>query len=145
MHIEIDDIILNKAAIIERCIKRIKEEYQSCPTLDNYTHIDALTLNIERACQAAIDMAMHIVATNHLGMPQTSSGAFELMFRSKIISEKLYKSLKAMTGFRNIAIHEYQELDTEIIKYISEKGYKDFIEFCKQLNINISKTIHERH
>lgn len=51
-----DDILLNKAAIIERCIRRIQEEYHACPDLDNHTHVDALTLNIERACQAAINM-----------------------------------------------------------------------------------------
>ena len=129
MHIEIDDILLNKSAIIERCIRRIAEEYAACPNLDNYTHLDALTLNIERACQAAIDMAMHIVASNHLGMPQTSSGAFELIFKNKIIDEKLYRSLKAMTGFRNIAIHEYQILDNNIVKYISENGYNTMLQY----------------
>ncbi len=137
MHIEIDDIILNKSAIIERCIRRIQEEYSANPELDNFTHLDALTLNIERACQAAIDMSMHIVASKHLGMPQTSSGAFELLCKNGIIDEKLFKSLKAMTGFRNIAIHEYQTIDNSIVRYIAEKGYKDFIEFCHQNGVTI--------
>lgn len=44
-------------AIIERSLKRMKEEYSFNPKLDNYTHIDALILNIERAYQAAIDLA----------------------------------------------------------------------------------------
>ena len=44
-----DDILLNKAAIIERCIRRLGEEARACPGYDNFTHIDALTLNIERA------------------------------------------------------------------------------------------------
>ncbi len=34
----------------------MKEEYAFNPNLDNYTHIDAMVLNIERACQAAIDL-----------------------------------------------------------------------------------------
>lgn len=66
-----DDILLNKAAIIERCIRRIAEESQACPRYDDFTHVDALTLNIERACQASIDMAMHVVAERHLGVPQS--------------------------------------------------------------------------
>lgn len=138
MPIEIDDVILNKAAVIERCVRRIKEEYSACPKLDNYTHLDASILNIERACQAAIDMSMHIVASKHLGMPQTSSGAFELLYKNCMISEKLFKSLKAMTGFRNIAIHEYQILDNGIVKYIAVTGYKDFIEFCRQIGVRIT-------
>jgi len=137
MHIDIDDILLNKAAIIERCIRRIKEEFTNCPELDNFTHLDALTLNIERACQAAIDMAMHIIAVNHLGIPQTSAGAFELLSRNKIIAKPLFTSLKAMTGFRNIAIHEYQTLDNSIIEYIAKEGYKDFIKYCTTFDLKI--------
>jgi len=53
-----DDILLNKAAIIERCVRRMLEEARSYPRLDDFTHVDALTLNIERACQAAIDMSV---------------------------------------------------------------------------------------
>ncbi len=51
------DIALNKAAIIGRCIARIKEEYVADPEFTNQTRVDALTLNVERACQAAIDLA----------------------------------------------------------------------------------------
>ena len=47
-----DDIGINKAAIIGRCITRIQEEYRAEPELKN----------IERACQAAIDLAYHAVA-----------------------------------------------------------------------------------
>jgi hypothetical protein len=45
-----DSVSLNKAAIIERAIRRMHEEYRANPALDNDTHIDAMTLNIERAC-----------------------------------------------------------------------------------------------
>ena len=79
MLIEPDDICFNKAGIIERSLRRMKEEYTFDPELKNYTHIDALVLNIERACQAAIDMAMHITAINHLGIPQNSGDAFHLL------------------------------------------------------------------
>ncbi len=131
------DILLNKAAIIERCIRRIKEEYAASPQLNNPSHVDALTLNIERACQAAIDMAMHLVSQKHLGIPQNSAGAFDFLAKSKHISPELCNSLRAMTGFRNVAIHEYQELDTEILHYIATKGFMDFILLCTALGLQI--------
>ncbi len=37
-----DDVCLNKAAIIERAIRRIHAEYAANPGLDNFTHIDAM-------------------------------------------------------------------------------------------------------
>lgn len=137
MHIEPDDVMFNKAAIIERCIRRIKEEYKACPELTNFTNLDALILNIERACQATVDMAMHITAINHLGIPQTSSGAFDILYKNNIIDKKLSTSLQAMTRFRNIAVHEYQTLDNTIVKRIAVERYKDFINFCKTFKITI--------
>ncbi len=133
-----DDITLNKGAVIERCIRRIHEEYTADPELKSFTHVDALTLNIERACQAAIDMAMHIVAQRRLGMPQSSGDAFRLLEKAELISGELRHSLTAMTGFRNIAIHEYQELDMSVLRFISEHGYKDLIDFAARLGVRVS-------
>jgi hypothetical protein len=47
-----DDILLNKIASIEKCIKRIKEEYSgSEEEFDkNYTKQDSIILNLQRAC-----------------------------------------------------------------------------------------------
>lgn len=132
-----DNVILNKSAIIERSLRRMREEYNANPQLDNFTHIDALILNLERACQAAIDLAQHLVAIKHLGMPQNSAESFHLLENSGIISSASTKSMIAMTGFRNIVIHEYQKLDMGILKQIVEKEYKSLILFCKEIGIEI--------
>jgi len=52
-----DDVLLNKASIIERCLHRIEDEYQDDPAnlYENVTRQDAIVLNLQRACQAAID------------------------------------------------------------------------------------------
>ena len=74
----IDDIALNKAAIIRRCINRVTEDFRGDPSrLDNFTIQDSIVLNILRACKAAIDLAMHRVAQGRLGIPQSSRDAFE--------------------------------------------------------------------
>ena len=109
-----DDVALSKAAIIERCIRRIHQEYRFDPHLQSDTHVDALTLNIERACQAAIDLAMHVVAIQRLGLPKNSANAFALLQKAGLLSADLAEKLKRMTGFRNVAVNEYQEIDTNI-------------------------------
>ncbi|WP_432821437.1 type VII toxin-antitoxin system HepT family RNase toxin [Trichloromonas sp.] len=133
----IDDVLLNKAAIIERCSKRVLEEYQNCPALDNFTHLDALLLNLERACQAAIDMSMYVVAKERLGVPQSSAQAFDLLQQGGRLDSALAFSMKAMVGFRNVAVHEYQKLDLDILRYILTKGYQDLVGFCRALGVAI--------
>jgi len=132
-----DNVSINKAAIIERSLRRMQQEYAANPQLDNYTHIDALTLNIERACQAAIDLAMHIVARDRLGMPQSSSDSFQLLHKAGMIDQQTFKDMIAMTGFRNIAIHEYQSMDMSVLRNIAESRWKSLIEYCRALGMNI--------
>lgn len=132
-----DDILLNKAAIIERCIRRIREEAAASPALDSFTHVDALTLNIERACQAAIDMAMHIVAERHLGVPQSMSDAFELLARAGIIDGRLSISLRGMVGFRNIAVHQYEQMDMNVLRWVVESGHLDWVRLGEALGVAI--------
>jgi uncharacterized protein YutE (UPF0331/DUF86 family) len=132
-----DDISLNKAAIIERALRRMRQEYQANPELDNYTHIDAMTLNVERACQAAIDLAMHIVARDRLGMPQSSADAFRLIHEAGYITKELTRDMAAMTGFRNIAIHEYQQMDLSVLRHIAETRWQSLVAYCAALGIKI--------
>ena len=71
--------MFNKAAVIERSLRPVLDIYRADPDLADLMHVDALTLNVERACQAAIDLAMHVVASKHLGMPQSQADAFRLL------------------------------------------------------------------
>ena len=125
-----DDILLNKAAIIERCIQRIHDVYQDQrESLDDLTKQDSIILNIQRACEASIDIAMHLVSIKRLGLPQSSREAFELLKQQGLISDTLLTSLKGMVGFRNIAVHNDQVLKLDIVEMIIEHRLKDSITF----------------
>jgi uncharacterized protein YutE (UPF0331/DUF86 family) len=43
--------------------------------------------------------------------------------------------MRAMTGFRDVAIHQYQELDMAVLRSIVEHRYADFMEFCRSLGL----------
>lgn len=127
-----DDIIYNKIAIIERCLIRINEEYNNdSANLKNITKQDSIVLNIQRACEASIDLAMHFVAVKRLGIPQNSRDAFDMLAAYSIINIELADRLKAMVGFRNIAVHNYQELDLSIIENIIKNNLKDLLQLSK--------------
>ncbi|MCM2535277.1 DUF86 domain-containing protein [Neobacillus pocheonensis] len=129
-----NDVILNKISVIERCKKRILDVYDQKPeNLQDYTKQDSIILNIQRACEACIDLAMHIVAQERLGLPQTSRDAFDMLESSSIIDKEIEKRLKAMVGFRNIAVHDYQTINLSILEQIVEKHLDDFTDFTKQI------------
>lgn len=127
-------VILNKYESIERCINRINEEYDGdVKNLDNYSKCDAIVLNLQRACELVIDIAMYIVSTKKLGIPQTKKEAFEILFNNKYISEDEYKKMKGMIGFRNIAVNDYQEIDEEILQDVIENHLNDLLNFAREM------------
>jgi uncharacterized protein YutE (UPF0331/DUF86 family) len=126
-----DDILLNKVGIVQNCLRRIEEEYAGDPErLAHFTHQDAIVLNLERACQATIDMAMHLVARERLGIPQSSAQAFDLLAAAGKIGPDLAGKMRRMVGFRNIAIHQQQALRIELLQHIVVNARADLAEFC---------------
>ena len=126
-----NDVLVNKAATIERCLARVKEEYigHEKELETNFTRQDSIILNLQRACEAAIDAAMHVVRTRKLGVPQESREAFTMLHEAGIISKNLQERLQAMVGFRNIAVHDYRALNLDIVRSILEHRLGDFREF----------------
>lgn len=128
-----DDILINKAATIERCVSRALEEYQVDPNsfATDFTRQDAAILNIQRACEAALDMGQHLIRREHLGVPQSARDVFTLLAQGDWIDTTLADSLKRMVGFRNIAVHEYQALQLPITINIITQHLDDFLRYSE--------------
>ncbi|GED18299.1 type VII toxin-antitoxin system HepT family RNase toxin [Kurthia gibsonii] len=127
-----NDVILNKITTIERCVNRIHEVYEgNSENLKDFTKQDSIILNIQRACEASIDLAMHIVSERKLGVPKASREGFKLLQEAHIIDSSLAKTLMNMVGFRNIAVHDYQALKVDILEAILDKHIDDFKQFTQ--------------
>ena len=130
-----DDVILNKAASIERCLQRILEEYagNNQNLVANQTKQDAIILNLQRACESAIDLAMYVVNQRRLGVSQESYDAFTLLQTAGILLPDLATRMQKMVGFRNIAVHEYIRLNLDVIHAIITKQLEDFRTFSSTI------------
>ncbi len=130
----LDNVLINKIETISRCMDRIREEYQNDATsLDNITKQDAIILNLQRACEASIDLAMHLVSKQQLGIPQKSRDAFDMIQKAGVIQVETSEKMKRMVGFRNIAVHDYQSIQTDILLSILDKHLDDFQGFAQEV------------
>lgn len=130
-----DDVVLNKAASIERCLQRIQDEYADTKQnlAENQTKQDAIVLNLQRACETAIDLAMYVVSHRKLGVPQDSRDAFTLLQTAGILSADLTTRMQRMVGFRNMAVHQYAHLNLDIVHAIITKQLDDFRRFSSTI------------
>jgi len=128
------DVVLNKIQTIQRCLKRINEEFSSVDDFKtNYTKQDSIILNLERASQATIDIANHIIKQNNLGLPSQSRESFEILCKSGYISDKTKQSMQSMVGFRNIAVHDYQNLNIDIVISVVQNNLTDFNKYIDEI------------
>ncbi len=130
-----DDVLLNKAATIERCVARARDEYNADPETfaTNFTRQDAAILNIQRACEAALDTGHHIIRRESLGLPQSSRDVFALLATARWLEPELTESMKHMVGFRKIAVHEYQTRQLPITVNIIQSHLGEFLAFSRQM------------
>ena len=113
-------LILGKIAAIERSVARAREEFAAAGAHfhNDFTRQDAAILNILRGCEQALDVANILVRERQFGMPQSSRDSFKLLVDAGLIDPALGSSLQRMIGFRNIAVHQYQQLDLAIVEAI---------------------------
>lgn len=128
-----DDVLLNKAATIERCVARAREEYARSPEsfATDFTRQDAAILNIQRACEAALDMGQHLIRREKLGVPQSARDVFSLLAQAGWIDAALADGLKRMVGFCNIAVHDYQALQLPITVSIITSHLDEFLQYSQ--------------
>lgn len=123
------DVLLNKKATIERCVAQVRDWHRSVTDGDDQMRQDAIAMNLQRACESAIDIANHLIRTRKLGLPQDSRDAFDLLKQGGIIDEEMNSVLKSMVGFRNILVHEYRALDPEIVEAVIQHRLNDLLAF----------------
>jgi uncharacterized protein YutE (UPF0331/DUF86 family) len=130
-----DDVALAKAEILERCVERVRVVYAGDPRnlSDDLLRQESILVNLQRACEASIDGAMHLVRSRRLGLPADTRQAFDLVERAGLLDATLAERMRKMVGFRNVAVHDYRKLDLEIVRSIVERHLDDFLAFARVL------------
>lgn len=100
-------------------------------SLDDIITQDVFVLNLQRSVQACIDLASIIISTKGFKLPSKYKQSFDILRENHIIDSSLADKMKKMIGFRNIAVHDYKQLDINILKSILSNNLIDFEEFTK--------------
>lgn len=128
-----NSVILNKKVSIERCIQQIDTYYKldtGLPFAKDYLRQDAISMNLQRACELAIDIANHLIKIRKLGLPADSRDSFALLEDANLISQSMSRAMQDMVGFRNILVHDYRRLNLEILEDVATQRKQDLLDFA---------------
>ena len=124
-------VIGEKLISLNRCLERIKlHTPTTVEALQNdFDAQDIISLNIQRAVQISVDIAAHILAEQLHEQTPTMAETFLTLSKYGILESQLASRLAKAVGFRNIAVHEYNTLDMDILYSIITKEIGCFYEF----------------
>jgi uncharacterized protein YutE (UPF0331/DUF86 family) len=121
------DVVLSKINIIKNCLMALEKTTKAVS--DPNFQISIYEINLQRAIQACIDLANIIIAKEGLGLPNTYRQSFEILFNHQIINEEMKTILCKMVGFRNISVHDYGQINPEIVRSLVQNHVGDFETF----------------
>jgi uncharacterized protein YutE (UPF0331/DUF86 family) len=121
------DVVLSKINVVKNCLMAI--EKATLTEKDPDFLLSLYELNLQRAIQACIDLANVTIAREGLGLPNTYKQSFEILNKHLVITEELCQKLCSMVGFRNISVHDYEEIKPAIVHSIVKNNLTDFESF----------------
>jgi uncharacterized protein YutE (UPF0331/DUF86 family) len=124
-------LILKKLAELEECLEQIREF--SSVSAETYSGDWKTRRIVERTLQImielCIDIAGHIISDRRLRVPVSYADTFRSLAEGGLITPQLSDVMEKMAKFRNIVVHQYEIVDTEIVIMILRKHLDDFLVF----------------
>jgi uncharacterized protein YutE (UPF0331/DUF86 family) len=133
-------VITQKLESLRRCIERIesKRPADAGKLQDDIDLQDILSVNLERAVQLCVDIGAHIIASTEKETPDTMGETFQMLAEMEILKPDTAEVMKKAVGFRNIAVHNYEEINWMIVFSICTKQIDDFKQFAGEIDGYIS-------
>jgi uncharacterized protein YutE (UPF0331/DUF86 family) len=130
------ELIESKLESLRRYVRRIEAKIPESIELlrGDYDLQDIIVLNLERAVQNSVDIAAHILSTvEDVIVPASMVDAFRSLEEGSIIDSDCALRMTKAVGFRNTAVHAYQQLDYDIVYSIVTQHLDDFREYASQI------------
>jgi len=126
-------IIERKIESLRRCLQRVTERRPASvgALVADADAQDILSLNLTRAVQLCVDIGAHLLSVEDVPPPETMGSTFSGLAAAGVIDARLAERMRAAVGFRNVAIHSYQEIDWAIVFAIATKHVVDFEDFAR--------------
>ena len=128
-----NEVIEQKLESLRQCLHRIQGK---CPSsaeslAKDFDLQDIVTLNLTRAIQLCVDIGAHLIAGKDIFPPATMGQTFDVLAELGAINIELATRMKKAVGFRNIAVHNYEAIDWQIVHAIATRHISDFKDFAQ--------------
>lgn len=127
-------LVNQKLESLRRCVQRISSRLPDTAEAfkSDLDAQDIVALNLTRAIQMCVDIGAHWLAEQaEAKSPRTMGQTFEALAEAGVINKELGIRLRKFVGFRNILVHNYDEVNWDIVFTICSDHLSDFKDFAR--------------
>jgi len=84
---------------------------------------------LQMIIEACVDLAHHIISDEGMRTPTSYADAFKVLAENRVIDSNLLVTMDRMAKFRNVVVHQYEEVDAEIVIAILRKRLPDLEQY----------------
>lgn len=129
------EIITRLFSLLNRYLSELKAEQQT--TWEDFSKDVKTKRFVERTLQmvieACLDAGNHIISDEGWSEAETNREIFIRLNEKKVISSALLENLLQMASFRNRIVHDYAEINPEIVFGILKNHLKDFESYVSEI------------
>jgi uncharacterized protein YutE (UPF0331/DUF86 family) len=136
-----EDVVLAKVSSARKCVETVKELHDTAGLeLPDWIRFDMTVLNLQRAIEACLDLANHLIAANSWELPRSGGHAFTVLADREVVPRAELDVLTGMVGFRNIAVHDYTTIDPAVVNAIVQEHLDDILRYVdRALDVTVRK------
>lgn len=129
------DVINRKIESLRRCVERIQSKLPVTSDVirSNYDLQDVIALNLQRAVQLCVDMAAYVISRTTMPPPSTMAESFVRLLDLRMLSPQLAERMQKAVAFRNILVHNYTDINWDIVVNIVTHHLADFVQFAQAI------------
>ncbi len=130
-----EESVLERLKKLEEVLVRLKK--REGITFEEYLQDTDVQWIIERGLEigssTVLDIGNHILAGVYKVTVEEYEQILKKLKENQVISDNLYDELRGLGGFRNILVHGYLSLNTELVYEHYKKALKSFYEFIAEI------------
>ncbi|MGQ9558073.1 MAG: type VII toxin-antitoxin system HepT family RNase toxin [Desulfurispora sp.] len=128
------EVVQKRLLKLEQTLRKLQK--LSRTSWEEYTQNEILQDSAERnlhiAAQTCIDIGSHIIAERGYRPPSSYADIFTVLHEEGLIPEDLAGTMRKIAGFRNILVHDYLDVDPQIV-YTCLQRLEDFQRFAEHV------------
>lgn len=139
--------VRDRISFIREKIRKLEKDFKGKPKetfLKDEKFNAAAERFLQTAIQACIDISNHIIASLGLKKPtEDTAETFRILYKEGILPEEFAKTMVSITGYRNILVHGYLEVEREETYNNINYHLSDLAKFAKYIEEFLEK--YEKH